>query len=188
MRITFATYLTFLRIITIPIILGAYLIGIYWDYQWSFWLSFIIYTLSCITDFFDGWLARTQNQISALGRILDPIADKMLVACVILILIGGDIITGLHICAVAIIIMREIAVSGLREFLAEIRIGMPVSQLAKWKTAAQMGALGFLLLVPTEIIPFLHEIGLSLLWLAAVMTAITGFDYLILGMRHIKDN
>ena len=134
MHITLPTYLTLIRIVTIPAIMGLYFIAIKFHMQWAYWFSFALYTLSCITDFFDGWLARTQNQVSRLGKILDPIADKMLVAAVVLVLIQADIIMNLHIFAVAIILMREIAVSGLREFLAEIQVGLPVSQMAKWKS------------------------------------------------------
>ena len=112
------------------------------------WLAFSAYAYACITDFFDGYLARAWHQQSALGRFLDPIADKLLVASVLLVLVGIDRVTGVTVLPAAVILCREIIVSGLREFLAEVDVSLPVSQLAKWKTTMQMLALGFLIIGP----------------------------------------
>lgn len=153
------------------------------------WLALAAYTYACITDFFDGYLARALKQQSALGRFLDPIADKILVSAVLLMLAAKHHITGLTLLPAVIILCREILVSGLREFLAEIRVGMPVSQLAKWKTTLQMVALGFLI-VGTAGPDFgpvtTPEIGIYGLWIAAALTLVTGYDYLRAGLKHMQ--
>jgi cardiolipin synthase len=178
--------LTYTRIISIPVVTGLFFL----DDPMGSWLAFSVYTYACITDFFDGYLARAWHQQSALGRFLDPIADKLLVAGVLFALLGADRITGVHIIPAGIILGREILVSGLREFLIELRVGMPVSQLAKWKTAIQMICLGFLLVGPNGpdfwSVPTL-DIGIYGLWLAALLTLITGFDYLYVGLKHITE-
>ena len=145
-----------------------------------------LYVLACITDYFDGWAARSMNQVSKLGRFLDPIADKLLVASIILMLVYKGDIAGPHVIAAVVILLREITVSGLREFLAEVQVGVPVTRLAKWKTGIQMTALGFLI-VGTAGPGILHapEIGIGMLWVAAVLTVVTGFDYLRAGLRHM---
>ncbi len=179
--------LTISRIIVIPCIIALIVfvggpIGI--------WLAFSAYTYACVTDFLDGYLARAWHQQSALGRFLDPIADKLLVASILLVLVGVDRVEGLTVLPAAVILCREILVSGLREFLAEVDVGMPVSQLAKWKTVVQMLALGFLMVGPYgpdfgSISTF--EIGVYGLWVAALLTLVTGSDYLFHGLRYIRE-
>lgn len=175
--------LTLMRILVIPPIIALF----FWEGSLVRWTMFGLYVLACVTDYFDGVAARSMNQISKLGRFLDPIADKLLVASIILMLVAFNKSFGvLDIVACLIILLREITVSGLREFLAELQVGMPVSKLAKWKTSIQMLALGFLIVGPAETGPVPAEmIGSILLWVAAVLTVVTGFDYLRAGMRHM---
>lgn len=166
----------------IPLIVALY----YVDTPLGYWAAFALYVVACITDFFDGYLARHFGQLSNLGRFLDPIADKLLVACIIFMLVAHDHLVGIHVLAGLVILLREIIVSGLREFLADLRVSVPVSRLAKWKTTSQMCALGFLIVAPAspEIFPS-QVIGLILIWIAAVLTLVTGFDYLTAGLRHM---
>jgi len=181
--------LTLSRIFAVPI-----LVGLLWQPGWlGYVLAFLLYALAGITDYFDGYLARAQGTVSKLGIFLDPIADKIMVAAVIVMLISTDnaigaspVITGWHVLAALIILLREIAVSGLREFLAQLSVSVPVSRLAKWKTTFQMGALGILILagaLPEWV--WLHQVGLTFLWVAAVLTLVTGWDYLRTGLRHM---
>ncbi|MFO1240165.1 MAG: CDP-diacylglycerol--glycerol-3-phosphate 3-phosphatidyltransferase [Sphingomonadaceae bacterium] len=179
--------LTLSRIFTVPI-----LVALLWYPGWElgYGLGFGLYCLMGITDYFDGYLARAQGTVSKLGVFLDPIADKIMVAAVIVMLVGtrheAASITGLHLIPALIILLREIAVSGLREFLAELRVSVPVSQLAKWKTTLQLVALGALILAGA--LPLQHwikEVGLLSLWAAAVLTVITGWDYLRVGLKHM---
>lgn len=155
-------------------------------------LAAILFTIAGITDWLDGRLARTRRQLSDLGRMLDPIADKLLVGATLMLLVGFHLLPEFGIYPAIVIMLREILVSGLREYLAGIRIGLPVTRLAKWKTAAQMGALGFLLLGDRGAIILgiggfpATAIGGVLLWLAAILTLITGWDYLTAGLRHIN--
>jgi len=174
--------LTMSRIAAIPLIVAfLYLNSTFWC-----WLAFILYALACITDFFDGYIARRMEKVSALGRFLDPIADKLVIAAIILVLVATHHITGWATLAALIILCREILVSGLREFLAELRVGVPVSVLAKWKTMVQMIALGFLILGDFGPAALHCElIGEIMLWIAAVLTLITGYDYLLVGLRHM---
>ena len=177
--------LTLGRIIAIPVLV---LTLVFLDAPLANWVAFSFYTAACVTDFFDGYLARILDQQSAFGQFLDPIADKLLVASVLLVLMGVDHIGGLTILPAAVILCREILVSGLREFLAGVRVSVPVTRLAKWKTTIQMLALGFLLVGPAgpDFGPFSTlEIGIYGLWGAALLTLITGADYFIAGMRHI---
>ncbi|WP_309661146.1 CDP-diacylglycerol--glycerol-3-phosphate 3-phosphatidyltransferase [Sphingomonas sp.] len=181
--------LTLSRIFAVPI-----LVFLLWrpaplDYA----IIFVLYCVVGITDYFDGYLARAQGQISKLGQFLDPIADKIMVAAVIMMLVssrkmsGEPVIHGLHIIPALIILLREIIVSGLREFLAESQVSMPVSALAKWKTTLQLVALGALILggsVPEQV--WVHNVGLGSLWAAAALTLVTGYDYLRTGIRHME--
>jgi len=187
MRITLPNILTFSRIVAIPVVIGL----LFLPAPLGSWLAFSAYVYASVTDFFDGYLARAWKQQSNLGRFLDPIADKLLVAAILLVLVGIDRIAGLAVVPAAIILCREILVSGLREFLAELRVSMPVSKLAKWKTTVQLLALGFLL-VGEEGPDFgplsTTEIGIYGLWLAAVFTLITGYDYLRAGLKHIAES
>lgn len=148
--------------------------------------AFALYCLMGITDYFDGYLARAQGTVSKLGVFLDPIADKIMVGAVILILCANRNIAGIHIIAGLVILLREIAVSGLREYLAGLRISVPVSRLAKWKTAFQLVSLGALILAGgLPHIPAVQLIGLITLWAAALLTLLTGWDYLRVGLKHM---
>lgn len=148
--------------------------------------AFVLYCLMAITDYFDGYLARAQGTVSRMGIFLDPIADKIMVAAVILMLVFTRDIDSWHVIAALIILLREIIVSGLREFLAELRVSMPVSQLAKWKTAAQLVAFGGLILAGAlPEFALLKLVALGLLWVAAILTLITGWDYLRVGVKHM---
>ncbi len=178
--------LTFSRIVAVPVIIGL----MFLPSPLGNWLPFGVYTYACITDFFDGYLARAWEQQSAMGRFLDPIADKLLVAGVLLMLVATNAVSGITILPAAIILFREILVSGLREFLAEVQVKVPVTVLAKWKTTIQMLALGFLIVgvagpdfgpVTTK------EIGVVGLWIAAALTMGTGYDYLKAGLQHIAE-
>jgi cardiolipin synthase len=150
----------------------------------------IVFAVAAITDYFDGKLARSRRQQSDLGRMLDPIADKLLVGAVLMMLVGQDRLSRLGLYPAIVIMLREILVSGLREYLAGIRIGLPVTKLAKWKTTFQMGALGTLLagnsgaaILHLGFLP-ISVIGETMLWIAAILTLITGWDYLTAGWRH----
>jgi cardiolipin synthase len=150
----------------------------------------IVFSAAAITDYFDGRLARSRSQQSDLGRMLDPIADKLLVAAALMMLVGLGRLSALGLYPAIVIMLREILVSGLREYLAELRIGLPVTQLAKWKTGFQMGALGTLLAGDSSA-SWLHlsfipvtGIGEIMLWVAAVLTLWTGWDYLMAGLHH----
>ena len=151
-----------------------------------YWTAFGIFTAAGITDFFDGYLARAWEQQSTLGRMLDPIADKLLVGAALIVLVADRTIEGWSLWAAIIILCREILVSGLREFLAELKVSIPVTWLAKWKTAMQMVALGMLLAGPAldKHFPGTAMVGLAMLWIAALLTLYTGYDYLKAGVRH----
>jgi cardiolipin synthase len=150
----------------------------------------VVFGIAGITDYFDGKLARERKQTSDLGRMLDPIADKLLVAAALMMLVGMGHLSAAGLYPAIIILLREILVSGLREYLAGIRIGLPVTRLAKWKTGFQMGAIGALLAGNGSAV-ILHIgwlpvnfIGEAMLWVAAALTLITGWDYLTTGLRH----
>ncbi|HEY3149757.1 MAG TPA: CDP-diacylglycerol--glycerol-3-phosphate 3-phosphatidyltransferase [Dongiaceae bacterium] len=181
--LNFANILTMSRIAAIPAIVGFMLLK---APGWH-WVALALFILACATDWFDGYVARRLDQVSPLGRFLDPIADKLVVAAVLLILVSVRHIDGWAILAALIILCREILVSGLREFLAELRVGVPVSMLAKWKTAVQMIALGFLIVArPASDLPIdAMLIGEILLWIAAGLTLITGYDYMMIGLKHM---
>ncbi|HAT87167.1 CDP-diacylglycerol--glycerol-3-phosphate 3-phosphatidyltransferase [Cohaesibacter gelatinilyticus] len=179
--------LTFGRILAVP----ALVICMLWpDSDTARWTALGIFAAAAITDFFDGYLARILNVQSALGRMLDPIADKLLVTISILMLAAADTLNGFHIWAGVIIVCREILVSGLREFLAELQVSVPVTRLAKWKTTAQLVALGFLLAGPAgdKVLPFNTEIGLTLMWISALLTLYTGYDYFRAGIHYLLDD
>jgi cardiolipin synthase (CMP-forming) len=160
---------------------------------WDYAVTFVLYCIVGITDYFDGYLARAQGQISKLGQFLDPIADKIMVAAVIIMLIASrkadgnpPILQDVNIIPALIILLREIIVSGLREFLADLRVSIPVSHLAKWKTTLQLVALGALILggaVPGQL--WVHLVGVASLWAAAALTLVTGYDYLRIGLKHM---
>ena len=186
--LTVPNLLTLSRILAVPLLA--------WFLWWPAWANgyaagFGLYCLMGITDYFDGYLARAQGTVSKLGVFLDPIADKIMVAAVILLLVGTRdanpaIIQGVHQIAALIILLREIAVSGLREFMAQIQVSVPVSKLAKWKTTLQLVALGALILGGTvPFYPWVAQVGLVALWIAAVLTVVTGWDYLRAGLKHM---
>ena len=181
--LNFANILTMSRIAAIPAIVGFMLLK---APVWH-WVALALFILACVTDWFDGYVARRLDQVSPLGRFLDPIADKLVVAAVLMVLVSTRHIDGWAILAALIILCREILVSGLREFLAELRVGVPVSMLAKWKTAVQMIALGFLIIArPDSNLPIdTMIIGEVLLWIAAGLTLVTGYDYMTIGLKHM---
>jgi len=150
------------------------------------WSAFALFVLAGVTDWLDGYLARAWAQQSTLGAMLDPIADKLLVGAVLMMLAHDGTIGGVSIWAAIIILCREILVSGLREFLAELNVKVRVSLLAKWKTTVQMIALAVLLAGPAaaNYLPSAPSIGIALLWVAALLTLWTGYDYLKAGVRH----
>ena len=174
--------LTLSRIVVIPLVIACF----YVEGITARWVACGLFVAAAITDWFDGYLARSWGQTSNFGRFLDPIADKLLVAAVLLMLAAFHHISPVSVLPAVIIMMREILVSGLREFLAELRVGMPVSRLAKWKTAVQMMALTLLILgdAGPAVLP-LAMVGEVSLWLAAGLTLFTGYDYLQAGMKHI---
>lgn len=174
--------LTISRIAAIPLVIACF----YVDGPWPRWIACGLFIAAAITDWFDGYLARSWGQVSNLGRFLDPIADKLLVAAVLLMLASFGRISDPTVLPAAVILMREILVSGLREFLAELRISVPVTRLAKWKTGVQMVAIPLLIVgdaAPYDIPSAL--LGEISLWLAAALTLITGYDYMQAGIRHI---
>ena len=167
----------------IPILVGSF----YMDQPLGSHIAFVTFTLAGITDFFDGYLARATGSVSKIGQFLDPIADKLMVGAILIMVVSIGWVSGLHVIAAVIIMCREILVSGLREFLAGIQVSVPVSMLAKWKTTMQMVALGALVWAegaPVFGLPAL-EIGLGLLWIAAILTLYTGYDYLRAGLKHM---
>jgi len=189
--------LTLSRIVTVPV-----LVWLLWWPEWAagYAAGFAVYALMGITDYFDGYLARAHGAVSKLGVFLDPIADKIMVAAVILVLTAKGVLTGpyvgeAHVIAGLIILLREIAVSGLREFLGGIQVSVPVSKLAKWKTTLQIICLGALILgratpwwvadLGGYVVNVPHTVGLTTLWAAAALTLITGWDYLRVGLKHM---
>ncbi|MDN3645689.1 CDP-diacylglycerol--glycerol-3-phosphate 3-phosphatidyltransferase [Pontixanthobacter aestiaquae] len=200
--LTLPNILTLSRIVAVPLLAGL----LWWpDWRLGYALATVLYALMAITDYFDGYLARSSGAVSKLGIFLDPIADKIMVAAVILVLtaqgyLRGPYVGDLHVIAGLIILMREIAVSGLREFLAGLQVSVPVTKLAKWKTTLQLIALGALIfggavhgpppvLLENAARPlseqWIHLVGLGSLWGAAILTVITGWDYLRVGLKHM---
>lgn len=183
--------LTYARIIAVPMVVVCFFLeGHLKSSDFARWLALAIFLAASITDYFDGYLARAWQQTSNIGKMLDPIADKLLVStCLLLLAADDDGIAGWSLWAAIIILCREILVSGLREYLAALKVSVPVTQLAKWKTTIQMVAIAFLLAGPAgdKIFPFTTETGLVLLWIAAVVTLYTGYDYFRAGLKHIVD-
>jgi len=177
--------LTYGRILAVPLVAGLLMYG----GNSARWMALAIYSAAAITDFLDGYLARRWQQQSSLGRMLDPIADKVLVAVVLLVLSADGILFGGHIWAAIIILSREVLVSGLREYLGELQVSVPVTKIAKWKTTAQFLAIGFLIAGPAgdRLVPYVTELGIGLLWIAAGLTLYTGYDYFRAGLRHVVD-
>ena len=187
--LTLPNLLTLSRILAVPI-----LVFLLWRPEpVNYAITFVLYCVVGITDYFDGYLARARGKISKLGQFLDPIADKIMVAAVLVMLIASrranptPEIAGLHIIPALVILLREIIVSGLREFLADLRVSVPVSALAKWKTTFQMVALGALILggaLPRA--AWVHEVGIVCLWAAAALNLVKGYDYLRICIKHME--
>lgn len=179
--------LTYGRCLAVPVVAGLLLSS---NEHWARWAALGVYTAAAVTDFFDGYLARMWQQQSPIGRMLDPIADKLLVAATLLVVVADQTLSGWTIWAAIIILCREILVSGLREYLAEVKVRLPVSAIAKWKTVAQLFALGFFIAGPAgeAVMPGTIKIGASLLWIAAVLTLYTGFDYLHSVYTHFGED
>ena len=176
--------LTYARVAAVPLVAGL----MFWPQEpWARWTALAIYVAAAVTDFLDGYLARAWGQQSSLGRMLDPIADKLLVASCLLMLAADGIIHGWTLWAAIVILCREILVSGLREYLAALRVSVPVTKLAKYKTTIQLVAIGFLLAgeAGDQIIPFTTQVGISLLWISALFTIYTGWDYFRAGIHHL---
>jgi cardiolipin synthase (CMP-forming) len=176
--------LTYARVAAVPLVSGL----LFYPHEpWARWTALVIFIAAAVTDFFDGYLARAWSQQSSLGRMLDPIADKLIVSAVILMLAANQTIIGPTLWAAIVILCREILVSGLREYLAELRVPMPVTAVAKWKTTAQLVALGFLIAGPSgeAILPGAITIGVVLLWVAAILTLYTGWDYMKASYDHV---
>lgn len=171
--------LTISRILVIPLIVLLF----FFNSPFAILLCGILFIAAAVTDYFDGYLARTMNQLSSFGRFLDPIADKLLVSSVLFMLVATMQIPFLGIIPALIILCREITVSGLREYLAELQVSMPVTKLAKWKTGFQMTAIPVIIF--GKEIWLLADIGSILLWIAAMLTIITGYDYLRAGMKYM---
>lgn len=189
--------LTLTRIVMMPLLVAL----MWWpDWPTGYLFAFVLYSVMAITDYFDGYFARSSGAVSKLGQFLDPIADKIMVAAVILTLAAQGVLRGpyvgdAHVIAGLVILVREIAVSGLREFLGPLKVSLPVSRLAKWKTTFQLLALGSLILgrgLPEWTVMLgnveanvPHTVGLATLWAAAILTLITGWDYLRAGLKHM---
>jgi cardiolipin synthase (CMP-forming) len=179
--------LTYGRVVAVPVVAGL----LFWPNEpRARWAAFAVFVLAAITDYLDGYIARAYAQSSALGRMLDPIADKLLVAACLLMLAANGGIAGYSMWAAIVILCREVLVSGLREYLAELKVGVPVSRVAKYKTTLQLVALGFLIVGPAgeAVLPLTQAIGLVLLWIAAALTLYTGWDYMKSGIRHVIDD
>lgn len=177
--------LTLSRIFAVPL-----LVVLLWDAGWPGYLAaFILFCVAAATDYLDGYLARSQGTVSKLGVFLDPIADKIMVAATIVMLVHTGAIHGWAVIPALIILLREITVSGLREYLAGLQVSVPVSNLAKWKTAFQMISLAALILGGFTAIKLVwlpaHDVGMVCLWIAAALTVVTGYDYLRVGLKHM---
>jgi len=183
--------LTYARIVAVPIVVGCmYGSDILQGGLWLRWLALVIFVAAGITDVLDGYFARVYRQQSSFGRMLDPIADKLLVSSCLLMLAADGTIRGWSLWAAIVILCREILVSGLREYLAELRVTVPVTWLAKWKTMLQLVAVGFLIAgeAGDRILPITTDIGIALIWLSAMLTLYTGWDYFRAGVRHLIDD
>jgi len=184
---TLANCLTYGRLVAVPVVVAL----LFWPDEPSARFGALgVYILAAITDYLDGYVARTYDQSSALGRMLDPIADKLLVAACLLMLAADQTIQSWTLWAAIVILCREILVSGLREYLAELKVGVPVSRVAKWKTTLQLIAIGFLVAGPAgeSILPGTIWAGTALLWIAAALTLYTGWDYMRAGIKHVIDD
>lgn len=182
--------LTYGRILAVPLIVLCFFVEDWLpSLDFARWTAFALFAVASITDYLDGYLARIWNQTSNIGRMLDPIADKLLISVCLLLLAEDGTIAGWPLWAAIIILSREILVAGLREYLAELKVSVPVTRIAKWKTTAQMLAIGFLLAGPAgeKVLPYTIHIGITLLWVAAILTIYTGYDYFRAGLKHVVD-
>jgi cardiolipin synthase (CMP-forming) len=190
-KLNIPNMLTYARIVAVPLVVVCFFLeGRLKNSDFANWTALAIFIVASVTDYLDGYLARAWQQTSTIGRMLDPIADKLLVASCLLLLAANETIAGWSLWAAIIILCREILVSGLREYLAELKVSVPVTRLAKWKTTLQMVAIGFLLAgeAGEKLLPYTLEIGIGLLWIAAVITLYTGYDYFRAGMKHVIDD
>lgn len=176
-----ANKLTLFRLALLPVIVVLF----YIPFEWAAWTCLALYVIGAVTDWLDGWVARKYNQITAFGTFMDPISDKIFVITIMLMLVAVDRIDGVWVLPVVLILVREFVIAGLREFLGPKNIQMPVSNLAKWKTATQMIAAGILIVGPY--IWGGTFIGILLLNVAAIITLITGWAYLKTGLEHMKE-
>jgi len=179
---TLPNLLTYARIAAVPVVAALLLV----PDPTARWIALVLYVAAALTDFLDGYLARALDQFSPLGRMLDPIADKLIVAALLIALSADGTIDGLNMLAAVFIMMREIFVSGLREFLGGTVV-IHVSKLAKWKTTMQLVAIAVLLAAPLAgaAAAATHAVGLVLLWVAAGLTVYTGYDYMRGGLPHL---
>jgi cardiolipin synthase len=183
--------LTYARIAAVPVVVGCMYFQSILEYGlWLRWAALFVFIVAGITDVLDGYVARSWSQQSTFGRMLDPIADKLLVSSCLLMLAADGTIRGWALWAAIVILCREILVSGLREYLAELRVSVPVTALAKWKTFLQLLAVGFCIAgeAGDKILPVTTQIGIALLWLSALLTLYTGWDYFRAGVRHLIDD
>jgi len=178
---TLANILTLARLVLLPFIIILFFIPA----KWAAISCLMLYAIGAITDFLDGWVARKFNQITEFGTFIDPIADKVFVVVITLMLIAADHVSGIWILPLLIILIREFLVSGMREFLGPKNVKLPVTQLAKWKTTSQMIALGLLIIAPYY--PSANIAGLIMLVIAAVLTVKTGWIYLTTGFKHMDN-
>lgn len=187
---TLPNILTMMRIFVIPFLVAGFFIE---DPVMRSHVTWALFAVASITDFFDGWLARAQGLVSKIGQFLDPIADKLMVGAVIIMAVFGDILHGYHVIPAVVIMCRELLVSGLREFLAGAQVSVPVTLAAKWKTTVQMFALAALLWIdgtadlwePLGIL--CYWVAYGGIWIAAILTVYTGFDYMRVGIKHMQD-
>lgn len=182
-RNNMANILTVARLFLLPVIIILFYAEAFYG-AWVAWACLFVYALAAITDFFDGYVARKFNQISAFGTFLDPVSDKVFVSTLLILLVAFDRINGINIVFVVIIFAREFLVSGLREFLGPKNVKVPVSMLAKWKTSVQMLSLGFLIVGPYA--PYMSELGIICLIAATALTVVTGFSYMMAGWVHLR--
>ncbi len=177
--------LTIFRIIIIPFLVLAFYIG----GAVGIWSAVVLFALAGISDYLDGYLARLMKQTSAFGQFLDPVADKLVIIVSLVLIIAFNHLQGFWILSAIIIIIREVMISGLREFLAPHNVQVPVSKLAKWKTTVQMVFIGFLIAgeYGAEVVPYSIEIGQLGLVIAMIITVITGWSYMKIGCKTIKD-
>lgn len=182
--------LTYARILAVPVVVACFFVeGRLESSDVARWTALGIFIVASITDYLDGYLARIWNQTSNIGRMLDPIADKLLVASLLLLMAADGTIAGWSLWAAITILCREILVSGLREYLAALKVAVPVTRIAKWKTTLQMVSIAFLLAgdAGDKVLPYTTELGIALLWVAAILTFYTGYDYFRAGLKHMVD-